>query len=425
MISQGIATSRYDMVGHSMGGILERLYIQEVDNEHTNKLITLNTPHFGAPLGNVAPILFSYIDNLPTNIISIFANKFFNPTGGREAVSDLAIGSDAITNLNSNNYRLKNIPVFAVGSYLDANVTPEYNQNIEPGMMSEESTFLLAHIFYDEVPKNRYNFLFADDVWGDGVVSISSQEGGLSPCYCSIFGGLIDALHINTPKWETTMDEIRLLLLSDPDSYIFSMNGFGDLPQNEMAKYIHRNNSSNYITRFAEPRPESYIKISANFDEINTSICHTAVDFSSDMSTTMVFSFLSPDRMISSYDNINSSFNLMEERESLTLYAIGRTSYNALLVDSITINNTDNSGVKNLIFDATDIKPMYSISRDNLIIREFPNNYTVTIYNSSGTKIKEYIQNNNGYYDISSLSHGLYIVTISSYNKFYSFKFSK
>ena len=53
MLLAGIASTKYDMVGHSMGGILERLYIQEVDDYHTNRLITLNTPHFGSVLGNV------------------------------------------------------------------------------------------------------------------------------------------------------------------------------------------------------------------------------------------------------------------------------------------------------------------------------------------------------------------------------------
>ena len=51
MLKVGIASTKYDMVGHSMGGILERLYIQEVDGDHTNRLITLNTPHFGSILG--------------------------------------------------------------------------------------------------------------------------------------------------------------------------------------------------------------------------------------------------------------------------------------------------------------------------------------------------------------------------------------
>ena len=40
------------MIGHSMGGILERLYIQQIDNKNTNKLITLNTPHFGSKIGD-------------------------------------------------------------------------------------------------------------------------------------------------------------------------------------------------------------------------------------------------------------------------------------------------------------------------------------------------------------------------------------
>lgn len=425
MLSNGIASTKYDMIGHSMGGILERLYIQEIDNEHTYKLITLNTPHFGAPLGNVAPALFYCLDHLPPNIISIFANKFFNPTGGREAVSDLAIGSNAIANLNSNNYRLRDIPVFAVGSYLNADISPSDNQYIEPGMMTEESTFLLAHVFYNEVPRNRYNYLFSDDTWGDGVVSITSQEGGLSPRYYSMFNGPFSgAFHCNSPKWFTTLDEIRLLLLSEPDSNIFSMTGFGAMPQQSI-RNISSRSSSDYITSFSEPKQESYIKLSAHYDADDNSICHTSIESSTDMTTTMVFSFLSHDKMISSYDENDASFNLHESCDSITLYAIGRTNYNALLVDSITINRTDNSGIQETAWDMSNSKEKIIVNNNRLMVMGATNNYSIEIYNLMGTKVATYIKNDIGIYDISSLNDGIYIAKLTCQNKFHSFKFSK
>ncbi|MBK8555974.1 MAG: alpha/beta hydrolase [Lewinellaceae bacterium] len=45
---------KVDIIGHSMGGVLSRLYIQSAAyNNDVNKLITLNTPHSGSQLGNV------------------------------------------------------------------------------------------------------------------------------------------------------------------------------------------------------------------------------------------------------------------------------------------------------------------------------------------------------------------------------------
>jgi hypothetical protein len=56
----GVAATRADVVGHGMGGILARLYIDEVDylrpdnfNAGTiNRLITVNTPHLGARMAD-------------------------------------------------------------------------------------------------------------------------------------------------------------------------------------------------------------------------------------------------------------------------------------------------------------------------------------------------------------------------------------
>lgn len=54
--SDSIVSASYDMVGHSMGGILARLYVQDTENgkESVHKIITLNTPHYGSPIGNMA-----------------------------------------------------------------------------------------------------------------------------------------------------------------------------------------------------------------------------------------------------------------------------------------------------------------------------------------------------------------------------------
>jgi len=62
MRQMDVACTRVDIVAHSMGGILTRLYMQNnFDSEHQffrpdnfnggdiNRLITINTPHMGPP----------------------------------------------------------------------------------------------------------------------------------------------------------------------------------------------------------------------------------------------------------------------------------------------------------------------------------------------------------------------------------------
>lgn len=53
----GYMIDKVDLVGHSMGGILSRLHVQYVDNTNVHKVITLNTPHTGSPLGSLAVVI--------------------------------------------------------------------------------------------------------------------------------------------------------------------------------------------------------------------------------------------------------------------------------------------------------------------------------------------------------------------------------
>jgi len=53
-----LSAGKVDVVGHSMGGILSRLYIQEgvgaiTYKKNIHKLVTINTPHSGSPLANI------------------------------------------------------------------------------------------------------------------------------------------------------------------------------------------------------------------------------------------------------------------------------------------------------------------------------------------------------------------------------------
>ena len=52
LASQGIISSKYDLVGHSMGGILSRMYAQEINSNAVNRIITLDTTHSGSQLAN-------------------------------------------------------------------------------------------------------------------------------------------------------------------------------------------------------------------------------------------------------------------------------------------------------------------------------------------------------------------------------------
>ena len=66
--NDGIAASQVDIIGHSMGGLMARGFVQQPDYENEDnyfqgsihRLITIGTPHYGAHL---AAILFDYQNN--------------------------------------------------------------------------------------------------------------------------------------------------------------------------------------------------------------------------------------------------------------------------------------------------------------------------------------------------------------------------
>lgn len=435
LFNVGIASTKYDMIGHSMGGILERLYNQEVDNKHTYKLITLNTPHFGAPLGNIAPTLFKLVNTLSNTslynnhvwkLLKHVADIAFNPNGGREAVSDLAIGSNAINDLNSYTAsNLDGIPVYAIGTFFSDIEENDYSYS-EPTLMTDEVTYLLAHIFYNDVPRKRYSYLL-DNVIGDGIVSLESQRGGLNDYYCSMFSdawkGVLwsNAFHCKSPLWEVTQNEIRLLLLSEPDAENFCLSGFGTTQQYNAIRNLAAQigQKSKYITDFVEPKESSFIHL--NISSVsNEQYSHTAtISNSDDIITTIVFAMLSKDKMISEYDKSVMHFNLKNNEGDVMFYAIGRTNYNALVIDSVKVNLSQVNSISSPYQKQNNIKCYIS---DNMIKVEGTNKpYLITVYDLKGHVLLSQKNNTTHSYSLP-INNKMYIVSIKTTDNLQTFK---
>ncbi len=425
----GIASTKYDLIGHSMGGILERLYNQEVDNQHTNKLITLNTPHYGAPLGNlykdIIPIL-SYIPNNGVKAIiltlQIGLELFCNDDHNKVAVTDLAYNSSAIQNLNSSSIlKLNGIPVYAVGTSLEFSESTmqtiaKYNAIID------EYAYLLAHIFMIEIPHNRYTYLFDNYIWGDGIVSVDSQKGGLTD-FSSIFNGDYHySFHTKAPDWIVIKNKLKSLLLSDPTSANFCMSGFKTNSKSIDARWRNQDNSSVYITNFADPLPTSFIKLNIESVEDEDFSHKIYLSHSDDMSTTMAYSILSDDEMIADYDKDIMYFDMSRFKGEVTVYAIGRTNYNSLVMDYKVINLSNDSGVIGINSDTDDFRT--KMVGDNLTIFSREQYSSIEIYNATGKLLRRYYRNDLDTYSLCSLS-GTLIIQIISNTKTYTTKLFK
>ncbi|RZJ92902.1 MAG: alpha/beta hydrolase, partial [Hymenobacter sp.] len=81
-----ISAAKVDIIGHSMGGLLARQYIQDNSayNNDVNKLITLNTPHSGSPMAN-------FLAFLPPPALAALAVTGHDPLAG--AAADLRYNS--------------------------------------------------------------------------------------------------------------------------------------------------------------------------------------------------------------------------------------------------------------------------------------------------------------------------------------------
>ncbi|MFZ1639892.1 MAG: SBBP repeat-containing protein [Candidatus Contendobacter sp.] len=166
----GLAAVQADVFGHSMGGVLARRWAADpayykIDSSYQigdiNKLITIDSPHYGSPLGNIA------FDNLSAHPkLGPISHKFGKPID-EGAIEDLQTDSDEIKNLNAT---ATDIPVHAiVGDYQFSGTNmPDF-----PGTIGSKLWWWLD--FFGVDTTRATNFPNGTD----GIVGVKSQEAGL------------------------------------------------------------------------------------------------------------------------------------------------------------------------------------------------------------------------------------------------------
>lgn len=117
---------KVDYIGHSMGGILGRFYVQQsCASEITpkvHKFITINTPHSGSHLGNIVenhPVVQKALDI--AHEFDFLGKDEFKST---DAIFDLAVGSDAIDKDLNQNYNFGKFNNIHVPAHAITTVAP-------------------------------------------------------------------------------------------------------------------------------------------------------------------------------------------------------------------------------------------------------------------------------------------------------------
>lgn len=181
----GIAASQVDIIGHSMGGLMARGFVQQPDYEDKDnyfqgsihRLITIGTPHYGAHL---AAILFDYQNNwycIQSNVIihpslclpqylkqlkTIFEQDYNSPIdkGGVEALTPGSIAYDRLCQTN--------VPSYAIGGSWTSKATNSHSS------MEIFYRTILGYLLFD-LDKDGFQGYFEGD--NDLQVNIFSQTG--------------------------------------------------------------------------------------------------------------------------------------------------------------------------------------------------------------------------------------------------------
>ena len=412
LLLAGIASTKYDMVGHSMGGILERLYIQEVDDAHTNRLITLNTPHLGSIFGNIYVKYDEFLQDHPGVELYHGVEKFneilaeaFSKDHSMQAVKDLAKNSPAIQNLQKGAWATLGIPVCAVGSEI----------NDWSFKMAAKETFYavfpkLASVLFDSTPGTGKAYLDKEAQKGsDYVVSVESQIGGCEKNFI-YKGDFSQAMHCKVTEWNIIHEELNKLL-SSPETYgLFTTGGFGDIPDPSRTR-AEEEEKIDFITKFEEPKSTSFIKIEAKKVDGADYTHEIKLTQSDDVVAKVAFCLLSPDDIIADFDKDVMYFDMSGFEGEKWIYAFGRTNYDALVIDSVKV--TLGGGGTGILSVANNSELRYDVVGNNLKIENVSGPYTVAIYNFAGQMLAEMNSNPSHTYALPRRK-GLLIIGVRS-----------
>ena len=180
--SNGIAMTRVDMVGHSMGGLVTRKFAawsaysvrRNFHKGYVRRMITIGTPHLGSPLGTYLYELHTLFLAGPIVDSALhLAKKDYGP-----AIEDLKPGGSGLASLGTTN-----IPCFAeVGNY-------------DVQHLSDLTSFYNILLFFsyklrigNSPSLSQLDAVLFQGQTNDAVVPIPSQEDGLPSSFYNTYG---------------------------------------------------------------------------------------------------------------------------------------------------------------------------------------------------------------------------------------------
>ena len=229
-IGQTCAVGKIDVVCHSMGGILTRLYIQSPSYENDiHKLITINTPHYGSPIAD-----FVMERSITTSAICSLLKNFNRCQGTCEdgALNDLRMEGSAIRNLNTGNFSSIKVPVHSVVTYRDlADFQAALNRVDILESIPGADMFAPFRILFGFADIAKSVGCIGNDLFdgepNDVIVGLRSQTGGLIGEKVTTVPG---QMHMGSQQNGIVIQSVRSLLNTPTNSAKFSTYGYQSRP---------------------------------------------------------------------------------------------------------------------------------------------------------------------------------------------------
>ncbi len=209
------AVGKVDLVGHSMGGILSRLYVQgQYYGDDVRRIVTCNTPHAGSQMANW--LLDEVWDPYGLACAAIGATTGSCYDG---AVCDLNVYSLGVNNLLNRGTHPDGVQVHALSTVSDI-VSPL--QGPIPSFLSTSYIDLIKSVLpFCDLP-GLFDDIFRGEE-NDAVVALPSQAGGLEAAKTSVFANQI---HVGSTDNQAVIDRVRNLLNEPKNSSSFTDAGY-------------------------------------------------------------------------------------------------------------------------------------------------------------------------------------------------------
>lgn len=189
-LEAGYAVGRVDVVGHSMGGVLTRLYLQSTDYRNDIRaFIGIDVPHSGSQLADLG---IDLANRYPSSIFGLLSQF--------GAINDLRVASDATAALNGESLNLHTVPSHSICATLSTG-------DFVPALVEQKQYLPAVMVFlFDEITYRLYGEP------NDVVVPLSSQQGGKPTEQISLFE---NEWHCSVHTVEPTANKVMELLDSD------------------------------------------------------------------------------------------------------------------------------------------------------------------------------------------------------------------